>query len=146
MTENKNNFICIIAGYEDALDKCFFSVNDGLNRRFPFRYNIDKYTKNELFEILLTFIKDNKWNISTDVLFEKLENFIYNNYDNFPNFGGDIENYFFSLKLAHSKRIFLKPLNYKKILTLKDFEKGMELFLENKNKNKKDTNYLSMYL
>ena len=27
LTENKANLLCIIAGYKDALDKCFFAYN-----------------------------------------------------------------------------------------------------------------------
>src|SRR4029078_8344221 len=49
----KRDFLCIIAGYKDALEKCFFSMNDGLARRFNFRYDIESYTPEELMEIFL---------------------------------------------------------------------------------------------
>jgi hypothetical protein len=44
LTEKKNQLLVIIAGYENALEECFFAYNEGLNRRFPFRYTIDAYT------------------------------------------------------------------------------------------------------
>ena len=56
LTENKGKFAVIIAGYDDELEKCFFSYNDGLRRRFPFRYEINAYNYSELCEI---FIKKN---------------------------------------------------------------------------------------
>lgn len=40
LSDNKKKFICVIAGYSDELDKCFFSTNPGLPRRFPFRFKI----------------------------------------------------------------------------------------------------------
>ena len=48
----KNDFLCIIAGYEEDLQKYFFSINRGLERRFPIVYTINKYNSIELFEIL----------------------------------------------------------------------------------------------
>ena len=35
LSEHKNDFCCIVAGYEEEIKKCFFSVNPGLKRRFP---------------------------------------------------------------------------------------------------------------
>lgn len=51
LTEKGDKFICIIAGYETDLEKCFFSTNRGLERRFNFKYTIDKYTPDELMRI-----------------------------------------------------------------------------------------------
>ena len=52
--------MCIIAGYPDQLDRCFFSYNEGLKRRFTFRYEIKAYDESELMKIFLT--KINQWN------------------------------------------------------------------------------------
>ena len=54
LTEKKTDFICIIAGYKDEIDSCFFSYNSGLERRFPVRFTIEEYKPEELF---LIFIK-----------------------------------------------------------------------------------------
>jgi SpoVK/Ycf46/Vps4 family AAA+-type ATPase len=48
LSEKKDSLLCIIAGYKDALDKCFFAYNEGLKRRFPFVYTIEPYTHKEL--------------------------------------------------------------------------------------------------
>jgi SpoVK/Ycf46/Vps4 family AAA+-type ATPase len=51
LSERGDEFLCIIVGYADALQRDFFSVNAGLARRFPWRYEIDKYSSAELVEI-----------------------------------------------------------------------------------------------
>ena len=53
LSEKKHNFICIIAGYKDSLEKSFFNMNNGLKRRFPWKYSIDSYTSKELKKIYL---------------------------------------------------------------------------------------------
>ena len=40
LSSHKNDLMVIIAGYEKELDENFFSVNQGLNSRFIWRYNI----------------------------------------------------------------------------------------------------------
>ena len=40
LSENKGEFLCIIAGYKDSLEKNFFNYNQGLVRRFPFVYTL----------------------------------------------------------------------------------------------------------
>ena len=40
LSEKKNEFMMIVAGYDDELDKCFFSYNPGLKRRFSSYYKI----------------------------------------------------------------------------------------------------------
>ena len=71
----QTKFVCIIAGYPDALDKCFFSINDGLKRRFPFKYHIDKYTPLELTEILMLMIKNKEWNLDNKLLLHDIIKF-----------------------------------------------------------------------
>jgi SpoVK/Ycf46/Vps4 family AAA+-type ATPase len=144
LTENKNNFVCIIAGYKDDLEKCFFSINEGLKRRFPFRYNIEKYDSKELTHILLHFIKQEKWLLDDTIKFDDLEDFIKTNYNHFPNFGGDIENYFFNVRIVHAFRTLGKLPKYKKKITMDDFKNGMEVFLQSKEKVNND--FLHMYL
>lgn len=34
------DLLCIVAGYEKDIESCFFKYNDGLKRRFPFRYDL----------------------------------------------------------------------------------------------------------
>ena len=71
LTENKGNFLCIIAGYKESLEKCFFNYNDGLKRRFPFVYTVNKYTPTELYNIFERMVDKINWkldNINKDFL------------------------------------------------------------------------------
>ena len=66
LSENKNNLLCIIAGYKESLEKCFFSYNEGLNRRFSFRYNIEPYSAEQLRDIFLCKLREIKWDIKSE--------------------------------------------------------------------------------
>lgn len=141
LTENKGNFLCIIAGYKDSLDNCFFSYNQGLKRRFPFVYDIEKYTPNELYNIFIKMLKDIRWKIK-----DIENNFFEDNHQYFTNFAGDIETFIFKCKIEHSKRVFCLPKEEKKILTKEDVNNGLEEF--KKHKKIKIDNYVNknMYL
>jgi len=53
LSEKAGEFICIIVGYEDSLQRDFFSINPGLERRFPWRYTIEAYLPDELYDIFV---------------------------------------------------------------------------------------------
>ena len=143
LSENKNNFVCIIAGYKDELETCFFKYNPGLHRRFPFKYTIDGYTCDELKDIFTKKISDMKWKLGADVNINK---FFNDNIHEFPNYGGDIDNLILFCRFCHSKRIFSKNPNMRMILTAKDIESGLKKYLDNKSdKNKFDKENLNMY-
>ena len=63
LTEHSNNFICIIAGYKDSLEQCFFSYNRGLERRFPYRFSLKGYSPKELQQIFIKKVNGNDWSI-----------------------------------------------------------------------------------
>ena len=134
LTEKKSNFLCIIAGYKDALEKCFFSYNEGLSRRFTFRYNIEKYTAEELKLIFHEMVKKLGWTINEKDIKNK---FFEENYSNFKNMAGDMETLLFNCKIAHGKRVFCKPKE-KKILTLEDIKNGFKRFNEGRGNDKED--------
>ena len=137
LSENREDFVCIIAGYKDALKNCFFKYNAGLERRFPWRYSINKYNAEELSQILTKIVNDNTWKIDVPVsFFEK-------HLDKFKYFGGDMEILFHKTKLAHSKRSLLLPKDEKKVINNQDIEKGLELFLE--DREKKQENIYMLY-
>jgi SpoVK/Ycf46/Vps4 family AAA+-type ATPase len=134
LSEKKDSLLCIIAGYKDALDSCFFSYNEGLRRRFPFVYTIEKYTPDELCEIFKKMVNDMGWNAE-----EVPVKFFEDNYKLFTNMGGDIETLFFMTKIEHGKRVLFKPEDKKKI-NLQDLENAFKIFKINKDlkKNKKE--------
>jgi len=136
LSEKKDTLLCIIAGYKEALDKCFFSYNEGLRRRFPFVYTIEKYTADELCQIFKKMVTEMGWNAE-----EVPVKFFEDNYKLFTNMGGDIETLFFMTKIEHGKRVLFKPDERKKISIL-DLESAFKIFKVNKElkKNKNEIN------
>jgi hypothetical protein len=125
LSENRS-FLCIIAGYTNELDKCFFSYNPGLKRRFSYRYNIDPYTPEQLREIFLSMVDKQKWAIASpsDVPVD----FFKKHINEFKHFGGDMETLFLKCRIEHAKRVFCLDPDVKKKLTAQDIKNGFEMF------------------
>jgi hypothetical protein len=136
----KRDFLCIIAGYKDALEDCFFSMNDGLRRRFTFRYDIEKYNGSELMEIFILKVQNGGWQYKeqdTEKNSELLE-FFNDNKGNFPNYGGDIETLFLNCKIAHCRKIELSNNIDNKILSLDDIKEGFKMFASSRKNTDDD--------
>ena len=145
LTEKKKNLVCIIAGYPEELEKCFFAQNEGLRRRFPFRYDIEKYNHNQLGDILVSMIKSSAWQINEDTNIDTIYDFMKEHYEQFPYFGGDIENLIFHVKIAHAHRVIgLNPAKRMKI-SLPDITKGFDNFLKSKKSKDNDDFYKHLY-
>jgi SpoVK/Ycf46/Vps4 family AAA+-type ATPase len=132
LSENGDKFICIIAGYPEEIDKCFFSQNAGLKRRFPFKYSIEKYNSEELSKILEFKINEIGWKIDDNLKLKEIQKFIEKNKDKFKNFGGDIDNLLLNIKIKHSLRIFGKNPAIKKKVIMEDITNGYEEFIKTK--------------
>lgn len=142
----KRDFLCIIAGYKDALEECFFKMNEGLRRRFTFRYDIEEYTPEELKEIFVGKLNKENWRLEfngEEENMKKFVNFFKENKGNFPNFGGDMETLFLNCKICHSRRVVLDSDAKLKELKLDDIQKGFTNFLKNRKNKQKDK--LSLY-
>jgi SpoVK/Ycf46/Vps4 family AAA+-type ATPase len=145
LSDNKENLMVIIAGYEKELKECFFSFNQGLDSRFTWRFKMDDYTHEDMHKIFLKKVKDIGWeiddssNISSD-WFKK-------NKDCFKFYGRDIETLLSKTKIAHSRRVFCRPESEKKKLIIKDLDKGFEIYLKNDEiKNKREEEEKKRYL
>ena len=135
LTEKGDRFLCIIAGYKDDVDKCFFSYNKGLERRFPIRFNIEKYDEKELLEILMTFINEENWKIEKNAITAKN---IKDNIELFKFFGGDMKILFQNAKKIYSLRLMneeIDNLNQEKILNKNDFDESIKEFKKNRKNN-----------
>jgi hypothetical protein len=129
LSENKDSFICIIAGYKNALENSFFSYNEGLRRRFPFRFDIEKYNYKELSEILMKkIIEYNYYEIKFTN--DELIKLIKENNKYFINQGGDMETLFLNIKITHNKRVFLLPTKEKHYLYLNDLIQSIDKFIK----------------
>tara|TARA_B100001059_G_C17605696_1_gene461881 strand:- start:68 stop:802 length:735 start_codon:yes stop_codon:yes gene_type:complete len=129
LSEGKCDFVCIIAGYPDALKNSFFSYNQGLERRFPYRFKIDDYDEKELCDIFIKIVKENKWKFMEK--FKPSVDFFKKNKKYFKYFGGDLENYFNSCRISHARRAMTIHPKYKKCLTQGDLDKGLVFFTNN---------------
>ena len=127
LSEHKNDFCCIIAGYESEVKQCFLSVNTGLERRFPWVHIIVSYTNENLSEIFIKMIKEIKWKLTDDINIEFLSTFFKENRDFFKNVGGDIETFITKIKMVHSKRVFCLDKEHKFIITEDDIQNGLDL-------------------
>ena len=58
LSDNKDNLMVIIAGYEKELKESFFAFNCGLDSRFTWRFKIDEYTAEDLYRIFLKKVGD----------------------------------------------------------------------------------------
>ena len=130
LTEHKNDFICIIAGYKEDLKSSFFSFNDGLERRFPIRFSIDGYDSNELKQIFIKKVIENGWTINENAITDKV---IENHKQYFKFNGGDMEVLFAKCKLAHAKNLLKIKDKYKKVIDEKDVMEGIKIFIDNPN-------------
>jgi SpoVK/Ycf46/Vps4 family AAA+-type ATPase len=148
LSENTENFIMIIAGYRDELDRCFFNMNPGLRRRFPWVYNIGEYSLTNLKDIFVYQVKENEWEFDDLIKFnnyEKLDE-IFSNKEYFKNNGGDTLALFDKSKICHSRRVFGKRRSAKKYLNFTDIKLAFELIKTEKAKVKTNEPPFGMYL
>lgn len=134
LSEHKNDFCCIAAGYEDDIKECFFNMNSGLQRRFPWVHKIDKYSPEELAAIFVKMVGDMKWSFGFEVC--KLSDIFNEHKDMFMYAGGDMETLLSKAKMFHAKRVFSLGKEHKFALTLEDIRGGIEMMNEHKVEEK----------
>jgi hypothetical protein len=134
LSDNKEQLMVIIAGYEEDLNKCFFAYNQGLNSRFPWRFHTDNYKADELNLIFQKKVKEIGWSLKTMIADEWFEEKM----DYFKYFGRDIETLLAKIKIAHGRRVFCKAKSEKRVLITADINKGFTMFIDNNEvKNRK---------
>ena len=137
LSDNKDDLMVIIAGYEEELKNCFFAYNQGLDSRFTWRFNTDDYKYNELFLIFQKKVTDIGWKLHKKVK----DSWFEDKMDYFKFYGRDIETLLAKVKIAHGRRVFCLSKDKKLIITIKDLDKGYNMFLDNNEvKSRKDTN------
>ncbi len=132
LSDQKDNIMVIIAGYENELNNQFFSLNPGLESRFIWRFKMDNYSAKDLWEIFKKKVADSKWkigNVDGEKWFKRW-------YDSFSGFGRDVETLLFKVKIAHSKRVYGKPDSEKRVIELADLDNGYKKFMECKENTK----------
>jgi SpoVK/Ycf46/Vps4 family AAA+-type ATPase len=138
LSEKKDQFMFIIAGYEEEIESCLLSYNRGMKRRFHTYYNIDGYTACELKNIFIQKIKKSfVLNIPDNTLTE----FFCNNKVSFKNYGGDIEKLITEIKHIQALRTFNININNKEII-IDDVQNAFNNLF---NTNKKEVYNYNMY-
>jgi len=137
----KDDLMVIIAGYKQELDTCFFSYNKGLESRFTWSYETEKYSAQQLHDILVKKISESGW--KSDFKFG--HKWFEKNKDNFVSFGRDMETLFMKAKICHSKRVFGLSDENKSVINDEDIENAYKMFLDNK-KNETKTFNNNMYI
>jgi hypothetical protein len=131
----------IIAGYENELNDCFFNYNQGLESRFVWRYKTDDYTGEDLYNIFLKKVRDIEWTLEENSQINA--EWFQKNIELFKYYGRDIETILLKTKIAHSKRVFCKSEQYKKIITIVDLNDGLKMYLNNSEiKKRKEKEHL----
>jgi len=149
LSEHSDSFCCIIAGYEDDIKNCFFSVNQGLERRFQWIHRIETYTTKQLAKICLKCVNDIKWKIHDKVDIKFISSIIDENPELFTSFGGDIENFITKCKMAHARRILSLDNPTRNEINKTDMKLAIELMKPNKlnaTSEKDDISYKHMYI
>lgn len=145
LTEGKADFICIIAGYKEDLEKSFFAFNSGLERRFPYRYTIDDYTPEDLCKIYQTILGRSGWKIKVDDE-KKIDEFFRKERVSFKFNGGDLENFVHFSKLAFAKNKIFNVRDNQKIIQMDDVLVAFEMYGANKNRAGKEVSAPPMFM
>ena len=162
MSENRKKLVIIIAGYENEIKEGFFKVNQGLARRFPFRYVLKEYKKEELKDIFIRMIRIsddtylykapkqeldlNKLVVDKTVTIKSLDKTVtdediidlFSDMRYFNNCGGDIENLITHISFANNERSIGKHPSMRNIFTKQDLIRGLEMFKYHKTENEDD--------
>jgi len=150
LSEHKHNWMVIIAGYEKELNDCFFSLNEGLNSRFTWRFKLDNYKPGELKSIYEKQVRDFGWTIAaaaaTAAKHGLHDEWFAEHMDYFTSYGRDMETLFTKTKIAHSRRVFCLPLSAKTEITMTDLENGFKLFIENPEVKERANNHGGSYM
>jgi SpoVK/Ycf46/Vps4 family AAA+-type ATPase len=133
LSENVDKIVCIIAGYKKELDSCFFSLNPGLRRRFPWTFTIENYNSEELADIFYKIINEKEWETTCEK--KDIINLINKNLVLFDGNGGDMNTIIEKSLIISVRNNFGKCNNY--TIELRDFSEALDIYITNKTNNLK---------
>jgi hypothetical protein len=155
LSEHVDDFVCVIAGYKDLVQECFFGANPGLERRFPWRFVIEPYTPPELMQIFKIQLNECGWKYDTSSITDNyITELIKINKECFMGNGGDTKNLIDKCKITNARRIFTdnnmleeepkkkrkgrkfyiptNDIKNTKILSKEDLNNGIKTFVDSK--------------
>jgi hypothetical protein len=144
LSDHKHDLMVIVAGYEDEMKNTFFKANRGLESRFIWRFKINDYTSHELLLIFRKKVDDSGWSLNINGV--DIEKWFNSKREHFVHFGRDMEILFLYTKISHARRIYGKPPELRKQITIVDLEAGFKNFCKNTIGKKETTKYPHMYI
>lgn len=129
LSEYKKDFVCIIVGYKNSLRDNFFSLNEGLERRFAWRFDTGDVPFDNLADIFRGQASKVGWDVASDAIPDK---FFSLNKDFFSAGGGATETLLSKCKIAYGRRMFgCMSSGMIPTITADDFNAGFKEFCKN---------------
>ena len=146
LSDHRDDFMMIVAGYETELNETFFKVNSGMYSRFMWRFNIEYYKPHELMCIFEKKMLESGWEYIDGFMTEKKKEEWFSKHKSlFTHYGRDMELLFSYVKISHAQRMFGKDISLLRKITEEDLEDGFQLFSQNKNNQHKKNSYSPPY-
>jgi Cdc6-like AAA superfamily ATPase len=130
LSHNRENIMFIIAGYEKELDVNFFGLNPGLESRFVWRFKIDNYTFDDLWQIFQHKVKVAGWSCD-DALIAGGKAWFKTKFDSLTGLGRDVDTLLFKTKICHSRANYGKEVKF--VLSIADLNAGYDLFMKSRS-------------
>ena len=136
LSDNRENLMFIIAGYEKELENNFFSLNQGLESRFVWRFKIDNYTHKDLWQIFQLKVSKlgvvDGWTMDADLI-KNGEDWFKKKHESLSGLGRDVDTLLFKTKIAHSRRMYGKMPDVKCQIGMADLNAGYDMFMKSKS-------------
>ena len=126
LSDYRDNWMVIVAGYEKEIRNCLFSYNPGLESRFIWTYHLDDYNAEELVDIFKKILNEQGWgcgDIDITWFREKREKYFVGN-------GRDMEVFAMKCKIAYSRDLFGKKKEEKPIIQMKHIKDAFSLYVK----------------
>jgi hypothetical protein len=132
--------ICIVAGYANDVENHFIKINQGLSRRFTYKFNIDNYNSDELCDIFYDQLASdyNKWTLTVDK--DYVLKLITKNFTKFKSNGADMREVLDKSKLLYARRAFNEKIKTF-IITGEDLVSAIETMVSMKHDNSDDCGF-----
>lgn len=130
LSHNRENIMFIIAGYEKELDVNFFGLNPGLESRFVWRFKIDNYTFDDLWQIFQHKVKIAGWTCD-EALIAGGKAWFKTKFDSLTGLGRDVDTLLFKTKIAHSRANYGKEVKF--VISIADLNAGYDLFMKSRS-------------
>jgi len=124
MTEFPRDIIFIFAGYKKDIQDNLFRIQEGLERRFGFKFECSSYTCEELYKIFEVQCRLKGWVVENPKNITKL--FKKEGLKTFPAYGGSTERLIHQCESIHSCNILDSNYKYDNIFTDKIIIEGLK--------------------